>query len=312
MTAGAGSGVGAAVQDRGGGRRLSADQERALLQIIRQDGTVRNRHSALSTLWQAHAGLVTMIANRYRRIGIDTDDLISAGQLGVHSAIVRFDPDRFPGRLSTYAVPWIRWYVQDHVSRNGLPVRLPGTTAHRQLARFATRLFADARRACERERVDPSVMELCARVGRRVGLSADEVVRSQRVCGTSPVSFDHDTAFDLGEGLTPDDDAIQRLDRKKLRQRVLALAETMLGQREREGFLARCMTGGAQISQLDVLATRFGVSRERIYQLESSARRKIIVALRQEGLGDLTDEMAPEAVAGARSAAPAAARLRSR
>jgi RNA polymerase sigma factor (sigma-70 family) len=196
MTAGAGSGVGAAVQDRGGGRRLSADQERALLQIIRQDGTVRNRHNALSTLWQAHAGLVAMIANRYRRIGIDTDDLISAGQLGLHSAIVRFEPDRFPGRLSIYAVPWIRWYVQDHVSRNGLPVRLPGTTAHRQLARFATQLFADARRACEREQVDPTEMELCARVGRRVGLSADEVVRSQRVCGTSPVRFEHDTAFD--------------------------------------------------------------------------------------------------------------------
>ena len=84
---------------------MSADQERGLLQIIRQDGTVRNRHSALSTLWQAHAGLVVMIANRYRRIGIDTDDLISAGQLGLRSAIVRFDPDRFPGRLSTYAVP---------------------------------------------------------------------------------------------------------------------------------------------------------------------------------------------------------------
>jgi RNA polymerase sigma factor (sigma-70 family) len=312
MTAGADSGVGAAVQDRGGGRRLSADQERALLQIIRQDGTARNRHSALSTLWQAHAGLVAMIANRYRRIGIDTDDLISAGQLGLHSAIVRFDPDRFPWRLSTYAVPWIRWYVQDHVSRNGLPVRLPGTTAHRQLARFATQLFADARRACERERVDPSVMELCARVGRRVGLSTDDVVRSQRVCGTSRVSFDHDTAFDLGDGLTPEDDAIQRLDRKKLRQRILTLAETILGQREREVFLARCMTGDAPISQLDVLATRFGVSRERIYQLESSARRKIIIALRQEGFGDLSDDMAPEAGAGARSIAPAAARLRSR
>jgi len=155
-------------------------------------------------------------------------------------------------------------------------------------------------------------MELCARVGRRVGLSADEVVRSQRVCGTSPVSFEHDTAFDLGEGLTPDDDAIQRLDRKKLRQRILALAETILGRREREVFLARCMTGHAPISQLDVLATRFGVSRERIYQLGSSAGRKIIVALRQEGFGDLSDEMAPKAVAGARSAAPAAARLRSR
>ena len=203
MTLGAGSEAGAAVQNWGGGRRLSADQEHALLQVIRHHDSVQDRNRALSTLWQAHAGLVAMVANRYRRSGIDTDDLISAGQLGLHSAIVRFDPDRFPGRLSTYAVPWIRWYVQDHVSRNGLPVRLPGTIAHRQLARFATQLFADARRACEREQVDPTEMELCARVGCRVGLSADEVARSQRARGAAPVSIDDDTPFDPGDELTP-------------------------------------------------------------------------------------------------------------
>jgi RNA polymerase sigma factor (sigma-70 family) len=310
---------------------LSADQERELLQVIRHHDSAQNRHRALSTLWQAHAGLVAMVANRYRRSGIDTDDLISAGQLGLHSAIVRFDPDRFPGRLSTYAVPWIRWYVQDHVSRNGLPVRLPETVAHRQLARFGVQLFADARRACEREQVDPTEMELCARVGCRVGLSADEVARSQRARGSVPISFDHgsfdhgsfdhgsldhDTRFELGDGLTPEDDAIQRLDREKLRRRILTLADTILGQREREVFLARCMTGEAPISRLDVLATRFGVSRERIYQLESSARRKIMVALRQEGFAELPGEAAPEAVGGARSTAPlptpAAARVRSR
>lgn len=279
--------VGVAEQQRMVGRRLSADQERALLHIVRHDDSVGDRHRALSTLWQAHGGLVAAVASRYRRTGIDTDDLIGAGQLGLHAAIVRFDPDRFPGRLSTYAVPWIRWYVQDHVSRNAQPVRLPATTAHRQLASWGAHLFAEARRACQREQVAPTEMELCARVGARIGLSADEVARSQRAGGSAAASRDDDVPIDAHDAPTPEDDAIQRLDREKLRRRILALADTILGQREREVFLARCMTGDAPVARLDELAARFGVTRERVYQLESSARRKIITVLRQEGFADL-------------------------
>ncbi len=307
MTSCAEVGFGAKIYEGGNGRGFPADHERALLQTVRHDNNVRARHSALSELWRAHGGLVAAVASRYRRTGIDTDDLIGAGQLGLHAAIVRFDPDRFPGRLSTYAVPWIRWYVQDHVSRNALPVRLPGTNAHRQLARFAAPLFADAKRACLREQVEPTDMELCARVGRRVGLSADEVARSQHAAGGTSVELDHETPSDPDAELTPEDEAIKRLDREKLRRRILTLTDTILGQREREVFLARCMTGEGPISRLDALAARFGVSRERIYQLESSARRKIIIALRHEGFADLPDQVTPEVgIGSAPSLAPAA------
>jgi RNA polymerase sigma-32 factor len=322
MSSSAAGEVGMAGQERMGGRRLSADQERALLRIVRHQGSVRERHQALATLWQAHGGLVAAVARRYRRAGIDIEDLIGAGQLGLHAAIVRFDAERFPGRLSTYAVPWIRWYVQDHVSRNVLPVRLPATTAHRQLARSGAQLFAEARRACHREQVEPTEMELCARVGSRIGLSADEVASSRCAGGSAAVSLDEDTVIgDLvigpGDGLTPEDDAIQRLDREKLRRRILTLADAILGQREREVFLARCMTGERPISRLDELAARFGVSRERIYQLESSARRKIVTVLQQEGFGDLPDQAvqeraAPEGEADTRPAPLAARQVRSR
>jgi RNA polymerase sigma factor (sigma-70 family) len=308
--------AGGAAQQWVDGRRLPEDRERALLRIVRHAESVRDRHRALATLWQAHGGLVAAVASRYRRAGVDIEDLIGAGQLGLHAAIVRFDADRFPGRLSTYAVPWIRWYVQDHISRNVLPVRLPDTNAHRQLARNGAGLFAEARRACQREQVEPTEIELCARVGSRIGLSADEVARSQRAAGGAYASLDEDIPVDLGEALAPEDDAIRRLDREKLRRRILTLVDTILGQREREVFLARCMTGDAPISRLDALAARFGVSRERVYQLESSARRKVITALRQEGFADLPDQAAGEAETDACSASRevplAAARLRSR
>ncbi len=115
MSSGAAGEVGVAVKGQMAGlgqmdgRRLAADQERELLRSVRQDGSMRDRHQALATLWRSHSGLVAAVASRYRRAGIDIEDLIGAGQLGLHAAIVRFDAERFPGRLSTYAVPWIRW-----------------------------------------------------------------------------------------------------------------------------------------------------------------------------------------------------------
>jgi RNA polymerase sigma-32 factor len=240
----------------------------------------------MARLWRAHHDLVASVANRNRRAGMDTADLIGAGHLGLHQAIVRFDPDRFPGRLSTYAVPWIRWYVQDHIDRNSGPLRLPTSTGHRQLARSGSRLFDDARRTCQRDGVPTTDTELCARVGRRIGLSGEEVARCRHMIEHPPVSLDTlqtDTLDIAAADPTPEDATIDRLDGVKLRGRIMALVESILGERERVVFLARCMTGDNPVVQLDALAVRFGVSRERIYQLEASARRKIVAALHHEG-----------------------------
>lgn len=285
---------GAAQLGQSAGQRLSAAQERLLLSTLRHSSDAGARERAQSELWQACYGLVTSVANRHRRSGIEIADLISAGQLGLHAAIVRFDPDRFAGRLSTYAIPWIRWYVKDHISRNLGPVRLPSTTSHRQLARWGTRLFEEARRDCEREQTPPTDMELCARVGRRIGLTTEEVARSRHAISGRPIPVD--TLPALGtEDPAPEDAVIRRLDHAKVRRRVMALAETILGERERVVFLARCMTGERPVVQLEALAQRFGVSRERIYQLESSARRKIMTALGNEQVGHAAPPARPGA-----------------
>jgi RNA polymerase sigma factor (sigma-70 family) len=268
------------------GQRLTLTQERTLLWASRHGPDEAARQRAQSELWNACHALVASVAQRHRRSAIELADLIGAGQLGLHAAIVRFDPDRFAGRLSTYAVPWIRWYMQDHISRNTGPVRLPSTTAHRQLTRWGARLFDEARRDCQRERVPTTETELCTRVGRRIGLSADEVARSRLTQSGATVTVDMLAGFGVdadGEDRTAEDSVIRRLDHEKLRRRVLALAESVLGERERAVFLARCMTGHRPIVQLDALAARFGVSRERIYQLEGSARRKIVTALGSDG-----------------------------
>src|ERR1700687_1513618 len=154
---------------------LDEVRERELLLRARSVASSADGRAAVTELWMSHGKLVAAIAAKYRRSDIDHDDLINAGHLGLHTAIMRFDTDRFDTRLSAYASVWIRWYINDYIRRNSGPVRLPESKAHRQLAQIGPRLLIEARKACEREGVEPTESELHARIGRRLGLTADEV-----------------------------------------------------------------------------------------------------------------------------------------
>jgi RNA polymerase sigma-32 factor len=272
---------------------LSAERERQLLRVCQTDTDMAARQAALTDLWESHSKLVVAIASRYRQPNIDLADLIGAGHLGLHAAIARFDAERFHGRLATYAIGWIRWHVQDYIRRNAAPVRLPATTGHRQLAQMAGRLFADARKSCQREAVEATEAELCERIGRRIGLPGDEVARSIRLISGGTVSLQAQvtqagTTRNLEDTIatdaaSPEEDVILRLDHAKARKRIMALVQEILGERERAVFLTRCMNNGDEIVHVETLAREFGVTRERVCQLEASAKRKIATALAQEG-----------------------------
>lgn len=274
---------------------LSAERERQLLRTVQESSDERARQAALTELWESHSKLVVAIASRYRQPNIDLLDLIGVGHLGLHAAIGRFDVERFESRLSSYAMGWIRWYIQDYIRRNSGPVRLPGSTGHRQLMQLGNRLLAEARKSCHREQVEATNSELCERVGRRVGLPGDEVARSMRLLDGGTLSLHAEAphaAIRLEDTLTddavsPEDDVILRLDHAKARKRILALTHEILGERERVVFLARCMSDNDEVVHLNSLAEQFGVSRERVYQLEASAKHKIAVALKQEGYSEL-------------------------
>jgi RNA polymerase sigma-32 factor len=273
---------------------LAAERERVLLQIVQSQGDRRSREAALAELWESHSKLVVAIASRYRHYGIDLLDLIGAGHLGLHMAISRFRPDRFESRLSTYGIAWITWYIQDYIQRSAGPMRPPSSNAHRQLIQMNRRLFADALRSGQRDKVEPNETELHERIGCRIGMPGDEVGRTMRLLRGGTMSLSHKGASETttpqlaeslaDESVSPEDKAILRIDYAKARSRVLVLAREILGERERIVFRARCMTD-KEVVHLDSLAQMLGVSRERVYQLEASAKRKIITAMAQEGYG---------------------------
>ena len=290
-------GANRAIRDQLGCANLTPARERELLLTVRSSQDERARQVALTELWESHSKLVIAIASRHRHAKVEFLDLVGAGHLGLHAAIARFDPERFETRLSSYAIGWIRWYIQDYLRRNAGPVRLPGSSAHRQLMQLGPRLYADARRSCERERVAPTESELCDRIGGRIGLSGDDVARSLQLIRGGTVSLNAEasggaTAQALDETLADgnaasEDDVILRLDHAKARKRIISLAEDILGERERTVFFARCMVDTDEVTHLATLALRLGVSPERVYQLEASAKRKIATALAQEGYADV-------------------------
>src|ERR1700682_4714115 len=109
---------------------LDEVRERELLVRVRSSASSTESQAALTELWMSHGKLVAAIAAKYRRSDIDHDDLINAGHIGLHTAIMRFGTERFHTRLSAYAAVWIRWYINDYIRRNSGPVRLPESKAH--------------------------------------------------------------------------------------------------------------------------------------------------------------------------------------
>jgi RNA polymerase sigma-32 factor len=274
---------------------LDDARERELLLRARSTVAEADRRAAITELWMSHGKLVAAIAAKYRRSDIDHDDLINAGHLGLHTAIMRFDTDRFDTRLAAYATIWIRWYINDYIRRNSGPVRLPESKAHRQLAQSGPRLLIEARKACEREGVEPTESELHQRIGSRVGLTADEVAHGMRLIQGARLSLH--AQDDRGqESSLPDhdaptaDDLHQRMDYERLRKRIRILANEVLGERERQVFLARSMADSDDVPSHDDFAEQFGISSARVHQIEVSARRKIAVALAASGYGNVTGD----------------------
>jgi hypothetical protein len=148
---------------------------------------------------------------------------------------------------------------------NATPVRSGALRdiARQTLSGSAVSLLAEARNACRREGVSATRRELFARVAKRVGLSQAEVAR--RLDGDIPRDS---VAF-----------ALEAAARRHNQDAVARLAITILGARERDVFMARRDARPDDVGALHQLAADLGLSVERIYELEASARRKLAVAL---------------------------------
>src|ERR1700680_3178491 len=238
--------------------------------------------NAAHKLVTSHLRLVTKIARDYRGYGLPISEAISEGNVGLMQAVERFEPEK-GFRLTTYAVWWIKAAIQEYILRSWSLVKM-GTTAHQKKLFFNLRKAKSRISALDDGDMRPDQVKLIAK---RLGVTEQDVIDMNRRLGgdaslNTPIREDGDS----GEWMNwlVDDSASQenRLaesEQSDNRHKALGEALMVLSDRERRIFEARRLAH--EPITPEERADEFGVSRERVRQIEVRAFEKVQKAVRQ-------------------------------
>jgi RNA polymerase sigma-32 factor len=248
---------------------LSREEERALAERFRSQGDLdAARHLVLS-----HLRFVVHIARGYSGYGLPVGDLIQEGNVGLMKAVKRFDPT-LNVRLVSFAVHWIRAEIHEYVLRNWRLVKIATTKAQRKL-------FFNLRRM--KKNLTWLSAEETAAVARDLGVTESEVTEMEKRLAARDLSFDPTPESDDDETYSPAaylpapdaDPAIAVEDAESANDESSRLkgALARLDARSREIVERRWISEGK--ATLHELAGKYGVSAERIRQIEASALGKL-------------------------------------
>jgi RNA polymerase sigma-32 factor len=267
----------------------SAGLSRYLEEIRRFPMLEPNEEYMLAKRWQqhedteaahklvtSHLRLVGRIAMGYRGYGLPMGEVISEGNVGLMQAVKRFDPDK-GFRLATYAMWWIRASIQEYILRSWSLVKM-GTTASQKKLFFNLRRVKGQIQAIEEGELRPDQV---TEIANKLGVSEEDVVSMNRRLGgdaslNAPVRADAESGEwqDWLVDETPDqEEQLAESEELALRRGLLENALKTLTDRERQIFEARRLRD--EPATLEDLSTEFGVSRERIRQIEVRAFEKV-------------------------------------
>ena len=238
---------------------------------------------AAQKLVTSHLRLVARIAMGYRGYGLPIGEVISEGNVGLMQAVKRFDPDK-GFRLATYAMWWIRASIQEYILRSWSLVKM-GTTAAQKKLFFNLRRVKGQIQALEEGDLKP---EHVKQIATKLGVpEADVISMNRRLSGdaslNAPLRADTESAGEWQDWLvddTPDqEERFVESEELERRRSYLARAMTTLNDREKRIFEARRLQEDP--ATLEDLSTEFGVSRERIRQIEVRAFEKVQKAVQK-------------------------------
>jgi len=248
---------------------LSQEEETTLARRLRDDGDV----DAARQLVLSHLRVVVSIARGYLGYGLPHADLIQEGNVGLMKAVKRFDPDRGV-RLVSFAVHWIRAEIHEYILRNWRMVKVATTKAQRKLF-FNLRSLKRSHATMTPDEVDAVAQQLNVKSG-------DVVEMETRMGGhdiaLEPLSDDEEDNFSpiayLTDATAEPAAVLENEQSERARSKGLENALTSLDARSRRIIEARWLReeDGATLHDL---ADEFGVSAERIRQIEGQAMKKI-------------------------------------
>jgi RNA polymerase sigma-32 factor len=256
---------------------LEPEEEVRLAKRWREHGD----RGAAHRLVTSHLRFVAKLALGYRGYGLPMSEVVSEGNVGLMRAVERFDPDK-GFRLATYAIWWIKASIQEYILRSKSLVKM-GTTANQKRLFFKLQSAKSRISAVNEGDLHPDQVALIAQ---GLGVEAQDVIdMNRRLRGD--VSLNVQTSEDVASGTLQDqlvDDAPRQeqilVESQEAANGRKALAEalTLLNERERRIFVARRLA--EEPSKLEELADRYGVSRERVRQIEAHAFEKIRKAVK--------------------------------
>ncbi len=256
---------------------LEPQEEFMLAKRWREHGDRTAAHKLVTS----HLRLVAKIAMGYRGYGLPISEVISEGNVGLMQAVKRFEPDK-GFRLATYAMWWIKAAIQEYILRSWSLVKM-GTTANQKKLFFNLRKAKSRISALDEGDMRPDQVKLIAK---RLGVTEQDVVDMNRRLGgdaslNAPIREDGDSG-EWQDWLMDDHDSQEsRLaESEELDNRRTALSDALavLNERERRIFEARRLTD--EPVTLEDLAAEFGVSRERVRQIEVRAFEKVQKAVK--------------------------------
>jgi len=262
---------------------LSADEERRLALKYRDEGNIEAAH----TLVTSNLRFVVKVAYEYSSYGVRMADLIQEGNVGLMTAVKKFDPDK-GYRLISYAVWWIRAMIQSFILKSWSLVKIGTTQAQRKLfyklsqtKRALARFLSGAPWAGDRETLNDASRDIVAKVLHVRDEDVREMDARLRARDTSldaPLRDDtQTTALDL---LTSDDnqeDQVSQAEERSLVRDEVRSAMSSLNDKERYIVEKRLMTDDPLT--LQEIGDHYRISRERARQLEERAKKKIRSAL---------------------------------
>ena len=256
---------------------LEPQEEYMLAKSWREHGD----RDAAHRLVTSHLRLVAKIAMGYRGYGLPISEVISEGNVGLMQAVKRFEPEK-GFRLATYAMWWIKAAIQEYILRSWSLVKM-GTTANQKKLFFNLRKAKSRISALEDGDMRPDQVAIIAK---RLGVGEQDVIDMNRRLGgdvslNAPIRNDGDTG-EWQDWLVDDRDnqeaTLTESEELGNRRRALSDALSVLNDRERRIFEARRLAEDPVT--LEELADEFGVSRERVRQIEVRAFEKVQKAVR--------------------------------
>ena len=256
---------------------LEPQEEYMLARSWREHGDREAAHKLVTS----HLRLVAKIAMGYRGYGLPISEVISEGNVGLMQAVKRFEPEK-GFRLATYAMWWIKAAIQEYILRSWSLVKM-GTTANQKKLFFNLRKAKSRISALDEGDLRPDQVQLIAK---RLGVTEQDVVDMNRRLGgdaslNAPIREDGDSG-EWQDWLVDDSPSQERIlvETEELDNRRAALSQALgvLNERERRIFEARRLADDP--ITLEELASEFGVSRERVRQIEVRAFEKVQKAVR--------------------------------